>query len=134
MASNQSAVSHYNINGNILPQTAPEKRKLSSQFHLRMRQKRHQAKAEPEEAALGVSSLSEIKKRVECKKDCSGKADSLYIHFNSERDHDSPEERPPIFLKEKRKSKVISLGFHKFSFAPNLAKQRSLNLSCFPFM
>lgn len=80
---NQSAVSHYNINGNIIPQAAPEKKKFSNQFHLRMRQKHHQAKVQLEEAALGVSSLSEIKKRVDCQKDSSCKTDSLYIRFNS---------------------------------------------------
>lgn len=127
---NQSAVSHYNINGNIIPQAAPEKKKFSNQFHLRMRQKHHQAKAQLEDAVLGVSSLSEIKKRVDCKKDSSCRTDSLYIHFNSERDHDS-EERPSP-LKDKRKNKVISLGFRKFSCQH--VPKRSLNLSCFPFM
>lgn len=132
--SNQSAVSHYNITGNIIPQAAPEKRKFSNQFYLRQRQKHHQAKVELEDAVVGVSSLSEIKKRVDCKKDFSCKTDSLYIHFNSERDHDLPEERPVPSLKEKRKSKVITLGFRKISGNPSLLKQRSLNLSSFPFM
>lgn len=88
--SNQSAVSHYNINGNIIPQPAPEKKKFRNQFYLRQSQKHHQAKVELDDAAIGVSSLSEIKKRIDCKKDFSCKIDSLYIHFNSEQDHDSP--------------------------------------------
>lgn len=76
-------MSHYNINGSILSQTPPERNKFGSQFHLRMRQKHRQAKLEPDEAVLGVSSLSEIKKRVDCKKNSSCLTDSLYIHFNS---------------------------------------------------
>lgn len=87
----QSVVSHYNINGNFLTEPSPPKRKFSNRFFLRAKDKKS-SKLESRQAELPVASLSEMKRRVGSQKQSSFQEELHFIKIASERQRPKKEE------------------------------------------
>jgi hypothetical protein len=81
-----------------------------------------------------ISSLSEIRRRFSFQKRSSFEESLQFVGFNSEKE----KLREKIATcgsggREKRKSKLISIGFRKISVIRSLLKQKSVNLEGMPF-